>query len=207
MKKELALKASLLKSLNRIASTDETRYVINGVNVELDAKGYTLTATDGRRLITLHSDAQTFDEEISFTIPSLLIKALPDSMLSGRLPVLIDYNEKNISIRDCDLELRCLPIGGNYPNWRAVVPKEWPTGFKPDAIGLNYEYLTEIFETIKDLATNTRGVILAQEKETDPICILAPHHGDGELFAILMPVRFSETFAIPEFAKPEPATL
>lgn len=204
MKQELSIKASALKALNRIASTDLTRYVINGVHVELNTKGCTLTATDGRRLITLHRDDQRFDEEISFTIPSVLINALPESMLFNKLPVLVDCDEKQISIRNYDLELRSLPVGGDYPNWRAVVPNEWPKGFNAEALAVNYEYLQDIFEALKELASNTSSAVIAQATELDPICIRVAS-GFGELLAMLMPVRFNnkDIFAIPDFAKPE----
>src|SRR5688572_22703331 len=59
-----------LQAMRLLASEDETRFVLNGVHVELGPEHVLLIATDGRRLGVLRCGASVNDAApIRFTIP------------------------------------------------------------------------------------------------------------------------------------------
>jgi len=59
------LKIDHLKAVFNAVSTEETRYYLCGVQVEINAKGTTLVATNGHMLLAAHDETNTLDEPVS----------------------------------------------------------------------------------------------------------------------------------------------
>jgi hypothetical protein len=197
--RDFKIKASVLRAFNRIASTDATRLVINGVHVELDSTGYTLVATDGRRLLSMRGDDQIFAESCQFIIPRPLIESMPP--LFGRLPVRVFFDERVVIITDDALVLEYPKIEGNYPKWRDVVPKDWPGQFNGAALTADFDYFADILISIKEI-TDSSHCSVAQEGEDDPICF-RPKRQDYDLFALQMPITGQFALNIPFWARNE----
>ena len=104
------------------SSTDATRYVLNGVQLDTsDTAGHYLVGTDGRHLFSANSFILPLPE--SAIIPShklLLWRGLADVpwALAGQ------KKEGSVLVRLAagDWTLTMKPIDGNYPNWKQVVP-------------------------------------------------------------------------------------
>lgn len=127
------LSAADLRALLPLASADETRYNLNGILVEVDAVGRTLTmvATDGHCLGRIVRPC-TANADASFILSrDAITKALA---LSGRgkraLPVLL---EMSVSGRysACALlvgqaRITDVEVSGQYPDYRQVIADDDP---------------------------------------------------------------------------------
>jgi len=106
------------------SSTDTTRYVLNGVQLDVSGPadaGHYLVGTDGRHLFSANSFTLPLAESI--TIPNhklLLWRGLTDVpwALAGQK----NKDTQLVRIAAGDWTLTMKTIEGTYPNWRQVVP-------------------------------------------------------------------------------------
>lgn len=120
--------SSLLQQLNAVscaASTDETRYIINGVFLHCTGTKQILVATDGRRL---HTQTESMEGAKSAAIiPNLSVHKLISLLkFSGKVTLRIGTNRASVLIErpDGDIQLFTKVVEGNYPNYQQVIPKE-----------------------------------------------------------------------------------
>ena len=115
-----------IKRLLRCVSTDETRYVLNGIYWD---KSGDLVATDGRHL-HLENSGYACPIESGIIIPNAACKLIPEnasvSLLTTKSEepprfVVFTAQEKILTIRILSKLLE-----GKYPNYRQVIPK--PSG-------------------------------------------------------------------------------
>lgn len=126
--------ASMLKSVSYGQSTDENRYILNGVYFNFSDGKLTLVATDGRRLALI-------SEEVDVTEANAGKLILPAKTVAELLRLLGQADEIKISFNDrqvafeisTDEEKEGLKdhiylvskiVEGNYPNYQQVIPKE-----------------------------------------------------------------------------------
>jgi DNA polymerase-3 subunit beta len=125
---------SMLKSVSYAQSSDETRYILNGVYFAFRDGKFSLVATDGRRLALIAKEM-----EIPATSAGAII--LPAKTVSELLRMLdkgekvkIDFSDRRCSFQigtDKDssglidsIYLYSKVVEGNYPNYQQVIPKE-----------------------------------------------------------------------------------
>ena len=72
MKFEIAIRHLL--AVNIFASTEETRYYLNGVQVKREKNVLSMCATDGHRLARIKSESKGADVE--FIVPASLLKKI-----------------------------------------------------------------------------------------------------------------------------------
>ena len=126
---------SMLKSVSYGQSTDENRYILNGVYFNFADEKLTLVATDGRRLALTALDTEISEDNAgSLILPAKTVAELERLMGKGE-KVKIAFNDRQaafeISIDDSSdtglvdhLYLVSKIVEGNYPNYRQVIPKE-----------------------------------------------------------------------------------
>lgn len=114
----------MLKKTSYAASTDETRYVLNGVLLNFKEGKLTMVATDGRRLAFVESEVE-FPEEAEAEL------ILPSKAVNELLHVLKDDGELRISVKDGQIifefgtvMVASKLIDGTYPNFRQVIPAQ-----------------------------------------------------------------------------------
>ena len=125
---------SMLKSVSYAQSSDETRYILNGVYFNFKDGKLSLVATDGRRLALI-------SKELEVPPPSSGSIILPAKTVSELLRMLdkgeklkISFNdrraafqintEKDTSGLIDSIYLYSKVVEGNYPNYNQVIPKE-----------------------------------------------------------------------------------
>lgn len=125
----------MLKSVSYAQSTDENRYILNGVYFNFVDEKLTLVATDGRRLGLTALDIETSDDNVgSLILPAKTVAEL-ERLLGKGAQVKIAFNDRQaafeIEIDDSGdsgltdhLYLVSKVVEGNYPNYRQVIPKE-----------------------------------------------------------------------------------
>jgi DNA polymerase III subunit beta len=122
------LKAMLAKT-SFATSTDEARYVLNGIFFILKEHKLTLVATDGRRLALVDEEVDVPEKsQTEFIVPSKTINEL-NRLLQDKGDAEIRYNENQavFTLKDEKGGLVVIItklIEGNYPNYRQVIPQE-----------------------------------------------------------------------------------
>lgn len=116
----------MLRKVRFAVSTDATRKVLEGVNIELKAGRLGMTATDGQRLAHVERDGVAGAEQpvVNVTLPTKTVSilyALLERMSDGSVDVLFDGSA--VRIVGDKWALTAKVLAETYPNWRRVVPE------------------------------------------------------------------------------------
>ena len=120
---------AMLKKTSFAISTDESRYVLNGIFVSLKDNKMTLVATDGRRLALVDEEVDISEKSSGeFIVPAKAVNEL-NRLLQDKGDVEIKFgeNQASFSLKDdkgFSVLLVTKLIEGNYPNYRQVIPGE-----------------------------------------------------------------------------------
>ncbi|PAW72417.1 MAG: DNA polymerase III subunit beta [Opitutia bacterium Tous-C4FEB] len=125
---------SMLRSVSYAQSTDETRYILNGVYFNFRDEKLTLVATDGRRLALIAKEMEVPAANAgAIILPAKTVSEL-NRLLDKGTKVKINFNERRAAFQistDKDTSglidhvyLYSKVVEGNYPNYQQVVPKE-----------------------------------------------------------------------------------
>ena len=127
---------SMLKSVSFAQSTDENRYILNGVYFNFSDDNLTLVATDGRRLALTNFELNTNDSDSgNLILPAKTVTEIERLVGKGE-GVKIAFNDRQVAFEiaiDDDegdsglvdqIYLVSKIVEGNFPNYRQVIPKE-----------------------------------------------------------------------------------
>jgi DNA polymerase-3 subunit beta len=124
----------MLKSVSYAQSTDETRYIMNGVFFNFSENGLTLAATDGRRLAVISKELEVTEENAGHLILPAKTVAEVERLLGQGENVRIAFNDRQVAFEintkgeeaetKDSIYLVSKVVEGNYPNYRQVIPKE-----------------------------------------------------------------------------------
>src|SRR5205814_3351895 len=113
-----------LRKTSYAISTDETRYVLNGLLFSLKENKLTLVATDGRRLAMAEIELEfPRSHESDLIIPTKAVTEL-QRLLSDDGDVKVSMSNGQIAFDLNKTLLVSKLIEGNYPNYRQVIPGE-----------------------------------------------------------------------------------
>src|SRR5246500_1866582 len=118
-----ALKDGLKKTSYAI-STDETRYVLNGILFSFKDNKLTLVATDGRRLALVDLEVEfPRSQETEIIVPAKAVTEIQRLVREeGEVKLSIGQNQIAFELNRTLLVSKL--IEGNYPNYRQVIPPE-----------------------------------------------------------------------------------
>lgn len=149
-----------LRKTSYAISTDETRYVLNGIFAAFRDGRLTLVATDGRRLAMADTELE-FPEssETEVIIPSKAIQELQRLVVGeGKVEVRLSDNQVAFAVGDSLLVSKL--IEGNYPNYRQVIPSE------PDKrVEIDREHLHNTVRRVALLASDKSNSVKLVFKE------------------------------------------
>jgi len=125
--KEFRISQSLLldalKKTSYAISTDETRYVLNGIFASFKEGKMSLVATDGRRLAMVEHDLEfPASNECDVIIPSKAVSELQRLLKADGDMLFMRLNDTQVSFEINGSLLVSKLIEGNYPNYRQVIP-------------------------------------------------------------------------------------
>ncbi|MEO7725539.1 MAG: DNA polymerase III subunit beta, partial [Chthoniobacterales bacterium] len=113
-----------LRKTSYAISTDETRYVLNGVLFSFKDNKLTLVATDGRRLAMLDLELEfPRSHEADIIVPTKAVTEL-QRLLTDDGDVRVSVSSGQIAFDLNNTLLVSKLIEGNYPNYRQVIPGE-----------------------------------------------------------------------------------
>ena len=126
----------MLKSVSYAQSTDESRYIMNGVFFNFEDGKLTLAATDGRRLAVISREMEVGDDNSGHLILPAKTVSEVERLLGQGDTVRIAFNDRQVAFEIASGEtandsglldqiyLVSKVVEGNYPNYRQVIPKE-----------------------------------------------------------------------------------
>ena len=126
---------TMLRSVSYAQSSDETRYILNGVYFNFQDGRLSLVATDGRRLAVTSKEMEIPAENAgAIILPAKTVAELSRLLEKGG-KVKISFTERKCSFQiatDKDaasglvdsIYLYSKVVEGNYPNYQQVIPKE-----------------------------------------------------------------------------------
>jgi DNA polymerase-3 subunit beta len=126
--------STMLKSVAYAQSTDETRYILNGVYFNFKDGKLSLVATDGRRLALVSKEMDVPAASAgAIILPAKTVGELTRLLDKGE-KVKINFNDRRAAFQiatDKDASglvdhvyLYSKVVEGNYPNYHQVIPKE-----------------------------------------------------------------------------------
>ena len=131
--KKVVLKQETIKSMMKktafAISTDESRYVLNGIFISLKDHKMTMVATDGRRLALVDEEVELSEKsQGEFIVPAKAVIEL-NRLLQDKGEVEIRYSENQAAFtlkdeKGFSVLIITKLIEGNYPNYRQVIPSE-----------------------------------------------------------------------------------
>jgi DNA polymerase III subunit beta len=169
MKIHASVLVSELQAMRLFALEDESRYVLNGVLVEVWPDKTLIVATDGRRLAVLKSRAfcetPPPDEMRSFIIPNERLKRISSVKKkdredeANRIDIFFECDDGTLHLRHdgAGQELWGKAIKGNYPGWRKVVPTG--DGVAIPVTGFNARYFADFVKVAKLLGASDTGFV------------------------------------------------
>jgi DNA polymerase III subunit beta len=111
-----------LKKTHYAISTDETRYVLNGVFHSFREGKLTMVATDGRRLAMVENEIEfPTSQETDFILPTKVVSPLL-SLLESEGTVRIHVGGQIVMFEFGSNVVYIKVVDGTYPNYRMVIP-------------------------------------------------------------------------------------
>ncbi|MEW6556835.1 MAG: DNA polymerase III subunit beta [Elusimicrobiota bacterium] len=154
-------------------STDETRYVLNGVCFIVEKGKAIMVATDGKRLAFISRD-DIVDKKLShtFILPSKAVEQLLNiiSVISAD-EIEVGIFENQIGFRIDETILRSRLVDGHFPNYEQVIPKE-----KKGALKIKTKELLDATDRVLPFKPSSVKYSVSKGK----IYIYAMEQGKGE---------------------------
>lgn len=123
---EIKTLQEMIKKTAFSVSTDETRYILNGIYLILDKGIARMVATDGRRLAYIARPVQEKKATLSVIIPSKAIAEVQRLLASevGTATIIkMSVTENQVAFKVGDTVIISRLIEGHFPNYDHVIPK------------------------------------------------------------------------------------
>jgi DNA polymerase-3 subunit beta len=165
-----------LRKTSYSISTDETRYVLNGIFTSFRDGKMTLVATDGRRLAMVDADLEfPASHETDVIIPSKAVQEL-QRLLGDSGDVVVKLSDSQISFTIGDSLLCSKLIEGNYPNYRQVIP-----GDSNERVVIGREALLETVRRVSLLSSDkSNSVKLVFSENRIEVTANSPDVGEAQ---------------------------
>ena len=146
--------ANGLKQTSYAMSTDDSRYVLNGVHCVFEEGKLTLVATDGRRLALCEIALDVpVEEEIKIILPAKSVNELQKLLKdTGAVKVSIGRQQASFELNNLLLVTRL--IEGRYPNFRQVIPSQ-----AGERIALDREQLLHVVRRVSIMANEESNIV------------------------------------------------
>jgi len=165
-----------LKKTSYAISTDETRYVLNGIFTSFRDGKMTLVATDGRRLAMVDTDLEfPASHETDVIIPTKAVQEL-QRLLGDSGDVIVKLSDNQVSFAVGDSLLASKLIEGNYPNYRQVIP-----GDSNERVVISREALLETVRRVSLLSSDkSNSVKLVFSENRIEVTANSPDVGEAQ---------------------------
>jgi DNA polymerase III subunit beta len=165
-----------LKKTSYAISTDETRYVLNGLLFSFKENKLTLVATDGRRLAMVDIELEIpRSQETDIIVPTKAVTEL-QRLLTDDADVKLSVANGQIAFDLNKTLLVSKLIEGNYPNYKQVIPGE-----AKERVTLERETLLNSLRRVSLLASEkSNSIKLSFSKNNIDITANTPEVGEAK---------------------------
>ena len=170
----------MIRKTSFAVSTDESRYVLNGIFISLKEGKMTFVATDGRRLALVDEEVDISEKSAGeFIVPAKAVNEL-NRLLQDKGEVELKFGENQASFalkneNGFSVLLITKLIEGNYPNYRQVIPGE-----AKERIGVGREELVQALRRAEIMTSEkANSVKLAFGKNLLTITANSPEVGEA----------------------------
>ncbi len=120
----------MIRLTNFAVSYEESRYVLNGILLEISGDKVLMVATDGRRLAKIEKKLiQSSIKDFNIILPIKAIAEINRNLKdTGNCTIISGINQVLFNIDGVLIATRI--IEGEFPNYKQVIPKEIPTKVK-----------------------------------------------------------------------------
>jgi DNA polymerase-3 subunit beta len=193
---KVTLSIRALRAVLVAVSTEETRYYLNGVNLEFTPDGVIMAATDGHRMIVLrqpYGEHAATGAHASVIVPRDLVAKLKIKLKTLDTTTLTIGDDGRLTFEHAGESFGGSRIDGAFPDYRRVVPKDLdgkPAQYNP-------AYLADFAKARQELT----GQKADRDGKTSPI---VRYNGGSpavvdfawdtgfEAFGIIMPLRTTD---------------
>jgi DNA polymerase III subunit beta len=171
---------AMLKKTSFAVSTDESRYVLNGIFISLKDGKMTLVATDGRRLALVDEEVELSEKSTGeFIVPAKAVNELNRLLQDkGEVELKFGENQSSFALKNengFSVLLITKLIEGNYPNYRQVIPGE-----AKERIPINREELLQALRRAEIMTSEkANSVKMTFGKNTLAITANSPEVGEA----------------------------
>ena len=187
------------------ASSEETRYYLCGVLVEIEARSVTYVATDGHRLFAHREELGEGEEPNTllghFIIPMKSCRAIKLRKKATDAAMLSQVDDGGMLLAYLGERHYFKPVDGTFPNWRRVMPKRG---------GEAYAHfdgkLVASFSAIAAALGDDKGSPRICPMDANSPALVVFHGREDTTFGVIMPMRGEKVARIvPAWALPEGA--
>jgi DNA polymerase-3 subunit beta len=178
-----ALRATLVA-----VSTEETRYYLNGVNLEFTPDGVTMCATDGHRMIVLrqpYGEHAATGAHASVIVPRDLVAKLKVRHKTLDETTLTIGDDGRLTFEHAGESFGGSRVDGTFPDYRRVVPQDL-TG---EAAQYDPIYLADFAKARKELGGDRTTSPIVRYNGGSPAVVDFAYGTGFQAIGVLMPIR------------------
>jgi DNA polymerase-3 subunit beta len=178
-----ALRATLVA-----VSTEETRYYLNGINLEFTPDGVTMCATDGHRMIVLrqpYGEHAATAAHASVIVPRDLVAKLKVKHKTLDETTLTIGDDGRLLFEHAGEMFGGARVDGSFPDYRRVVPQELdckPAQYNP-------AYLADFAKARKELGGDRTTSPIVRYNGGSPAVVDFAYGTGFQAIGVLMPIR------------------
>jgi len=156
------------------ASTEESRYVLNGVLLSFKDDKLTVVATDGRRMALYEHELEFPDTSAGdIVVPNKTVNELVKTLGNeGSIKIMAGENQAAFAFGNMLITTKL--IEGTFPNFRQVIPSECE-----ERVSVERESLLNSVRRVSLVSDRTSSVTLAFEKNQLTISSVSPEVGEA----------------------------
>lgn len=175
----------MLQQTSFAASSDETRYVLNGVLLSFKDDKVVVVATDGRRLALVERECEfPSDAEADLILPSKTVQELLKT-LNGEGEISIRATETQVAFEFDGILIVSKLIENTYPNYKQVIPAS-----TEHRVAIERELLLNAVRRVA-LMTNDQSNTIKLSFRTNKLEISTVTQELGEAHEII-PIKYEE---------------
>ena len=181
-----ALRATLVA-----VSTEETRYYLNGINLEFTPDGVVMAATDGHRMIVLrqpYGEHAATAAHASVIVPRDLVVKLKIKLKTLDETTLTIGDDGKLTFEHAGESFGGARVDGTFPDYRRVVPQDL-TG---EAAQYNPIYLADFAKARKELGGDRTTSPVVRYNGGSPAVVDFAYETGFDAFGVLMPLRTTD---------------
>jgi len=185
---KVTLSIRALRAVLVAVGTEETRYYLNGINLEFTPDGVIMAATDGHRMIVLrqpYGEHGATAAHASVIVPRDLVAKLKVKHKTLDTTDLTIADDGRLTFEHAGESFGGSRIDGTFPDYRRIVPQN----VSNEVAQYNPAYLADFAKARKELGGDrTTSPVVRYNNESPAIVDFA--YGTGfQAVGVLMPIR------------------